>query len=76
MNTNATGNTNMVEAKLSSAMERWSVMIEYILIQDVNNLEAHAHELGQMLSVSELRRRHVILNLIPYNPTEVAEDYK
>lgn len=50
-----------------------SVMIEYILIKDVNDLECHAHELGQLLAS---RRDNIILNLIPYNPTTVAEDYE
>jgi adenine C2-methylase RlmN of 23S rRNA A2503 and tRNA A37 len=49
------------------------VMIEYILIKDVNDLESHALELAQLLSK---RRDHIILNLIPYNPTAVAEDYE
>jgi hypothetical protein len=49
------------------------IMIEYILIKDVNDLDEHAHQLGQLL-VS--RREHLLLNLIPYNPTEVAEDYQ
>ena len=49
-------------------MERWTgVMIEYILIDNVNNLPEHAHELGQLLSSSPLRLEHTILNLIPYN---------
>jgi 23S rRNA (adenine(2503)-C(2))-methyltransferase len=45
-----------------------SVMIEYILIRDVNDRDEHAHELCQLLLP---RREHVLLNLIPYNPTEV-----
>lgn len=49
------------------------IMIEYILIQDVNDLEEHAHLLGHLLRP---RREFVLLNLIPYNPTSVAEDYK
>jgi adenine C2-methylase RlmN of 23S rRNA A2503 and tRNA A37 len=49
------------------------VMIEYILIKGVNDLEEHAHELGRLLVP---RRDHILLNLIPYNPTEVAEDYE
>jgi hypothetical protein len=47
-------------------------MIEYILIHDVNDKDEHAHELAKLL---QSRREHVLLNLIPYNPTEVAEDY-
>jgi 23S rRNA (adenine(2503)-C(2))-methyltransferase len=49
------------------------VMIEYILIKDVNDLEEHAHLLGQLLLS---RRHHILLNLIPYNPTVVAEDFE
>jgi adenine C2-methylase RlmN of 23S rRNA A2503 and tRNA A37 len=48
------------------------IMIEYILIRDVNDLSEHAHELAQLLLP---RRGYVMLNLIPYNPTEVAEDF-
>jgi adenine C2-methylase RlmN of 23S rRNA A2503 and tRNA A37 len=47
--------------------------IEYILIKDVNDKPEHAHELGQLLSS---RRGHIILNLIPYNPTAVMESYE
>lgn len=49
------------------------VMIEYILIKEVNDQACHAKELAQLLLP---RRDHIILNLIPYNPTEVAEDYE
>lgn len=49
------------------------VMIEYILIKDVNDQECHALELAQLLNG---RKEHIILNLIPYNPTTVAEDYE
>jgi adenine C2-methylase RlmN of 23S rRNA A2503 and tRNA A37 len=45
-----------------------SVMIEYILIKDINDRDEHAHELCRLLAP---RRHHVLLNLIPYNPTEV-----
>jgi len=48
------------------------VMIEYILIKDINDRDEHAYELAQLLYP---RREHILLNLIPYNPTEVAEDY-
>ena len=48
------------------------VMIEYILIKDVNDRPEHAHELGQLL---RSRRGHILLNLIPYNPTEVCESF-
>ena len=49
------------------------VMIEYILIKDINDREEHAHELGRLLGP---RTAFVLLNLIPYNPTSVAEDYE
>lgn len=49
------------------------IMIEYILIKDVNDRNEHAHELAQLLYS---RRDFILLNLIPYNPTEVAEDYQ
>lgn len=49
------------------------VMIEYILIRDVNDKTEHAEELARLLAP---RRRYVMLNLIPYNPTEVAEDFQ
>lgn len=49
------------------------IMIEYILIGDVNDRDEHAHELAQLL---QSRRGYVMLNLIPYNPTEVAEDFR
>lgn len=49
------------------------VHVEYILIKDINDRTEHALELGRLLAV---RRDHVLLNLIPYNPTAVAEDYE
>lgn len=49
-----------------------TVMIEYILIKDVNDRPEHAHELGKLLGP---RRGNILLNLIPYNPTDVAEDF-
>ncbi|CAM9967718.1 unnamed protein product, partial [Ectocarpus fasciculatus] len=48
------------------------VMIEYILIKDVNDRTEHAHQLAALLAP---RREFIILNIIPYNPTEVAEDF-
>jgi sorting nexin-8 len=53
-------------------LSRQGVMMEYILIRDVNDRPEHAHELGQLLLP---RREYILLNLIPYNPTDVAEDY-
>eukprot|EP01041_Mallomonas_annulata_P011374 gene11374-23807_t len=61
----------------SKTLERYKkstcVMIEYILIKDVNDLPEHAHELGKLLYS---RRAYIILNLIPYNPTNVTENYQ
>lgn len=55
--------------------KRLTVMIEYILIKDVNDTPAHAHLLGALLKA---RRLEVLLNLIPYNPTDAgkAENYE
>ena len=62
--------------KLRRALEKWTgVMIEYILIDEINTLDIHAHQLGALLSANADRREHIILNLIPYNPTDVAEDF-
>eukprot|EP01114_Cavostelium_apophysatum_P005325 TRINITY_DN1615_c2_g1_i2.p1 TRINITY_DN1615_c2_g1~~TRINITY_DN1615_c2_g1_i2.p1 ORF type:complete len:454 (-),score=87.63 TRINITY_DN1615_c2_g1_i2:2-1363(-) len=47
------------------------VMIEYIVIDQVNNSMEVAHELGKLLS-----GKSVLVNLIPYNPTEVNEDFR
>ncbi len=49
------------------------IMIEYILIKDINVLPEHAHELGEVL---RSRREEILLNLIPYNPTDIAEDFE
>jgi hypothetical protein len=48
---------------------------EYILIRDINDLPEHAHELGRLINNS-IHKSHILLNLIPYNPTSVAEDYR
>lgn len=72
----------LTEAEVHAAISRGGgkrpnkvtgVMIEYILIKDVNDREEHARELGQLLSP---RWEHILLNLIPYNPTEVSEDFE
>eukprot|EP00039_Didymoeca_costata_P003194 m.65943 g.65943 ORF g.65943 m.65943 type:complete len:489 (+) comp11770_c0_seq1:289-1755(+) len=48
-----------------------NVLIEYVLISDINDSPETAHELGSLL-----QNRAIILNVIPYNPTEVPHDYK
>jgi hypothetical protein len=47
------------------------VMIEYIVIAQVNDSLEQARQLGELLS-----GRHVWINLIPYNPTEVGDKYQ
>jgi len=49
-------------------------MIEYILIKDINDSPEHAIELGELLCKSPYKQ-HILLNLIPYNPTAVAADF-
>jgi adenine C2-methylase RlmN of 23S rRNA A2503 and tRNA A37 len=49
------------------------IMIEYILIKGINDLPEHAEELGAVLKP---RRAEILLNLIPYNPTDIAEDFE
>ena len=44
---------------------RTRAMIEYCVLGGVNDEEAHAFELGELL-----RGRDVIVNLIPFNPTD------
>lgn len=47
------------------------IMIEYILIGDVNDQAETAHILGKLL-----HGKNVVINLIPYNPTEVEACFK
>ncbi|KAI9178876.1 hypothetical protein H9P43_005538 [Blastocladiella emersonii ATCC 22665] len=47
------------------------IMIEYILIRNINVAPETAHELGELL-----KDRSVILNLIPYNPTDTGKRYE
>jgi adenine C2-methylase RlmN of 23S rRNA A2503 and tRNA A37 len=70
----ASGGTNPVAsaASLKRQQKLCTVMIEYILIRDVNDRVEHAEALTQLLGP---RREYVMLNLIPYNPTEVTEEY-
>ena len=50
---------------------RRHVLVEYVLIADINDSLETAHELGLLL-----QGRDVLLNVIPYNPTQVPFDYK
>ncbi len=49
------------------------VMIEYILLAGLNDLPEIAHELGALLLPI---RDSILLNLIPYNSTDVKADFK
>lgn len=46
------------------------VMLEYILIGGVNDSVELAHELGALL---QSRKKYILLNLIPYNPTDAGD---
>lgn len=47
------------------------VLVEYVLIRDVNDSPKTAMALGALLG-----NRDVLLNVIPYNPTDVPFDYQ
>eukprot|EP00624_Nannochloropsis_granulata_P003506 evm.model.NODE_2782_length_4542_cov_19.882650.1 len=46
------------------------LFVEYVLLKNVNDRPEHAHELGVLLA-----GQTVIVNLIPYNPTDVAREF-
>ncbi|EGD80439.1 radical SAM domain-containing protein [Salpingoeca rosetta] len=62
---------NFIEHRSQVASRKSHVLIEYVLIDNVNSSEEVAHQLGRLLE-----GREVILNVIPYNPTDVPHDYK
>ncbi|CAN0029361.1 unnamed protein product, partial [Heterosigma akashiwo] len=47
------------------------VLIEYVLLRNVNTSIPIAHELGTLL-----QGKNVTVNLIPYNPTSVDEEFQ
>ncbi|EDQ87591.1 uncharacterized protein MONBRDRAFT_33245 [Monosiga brevicollis MX1] len=55
----------------TSRRRRTHILIEYVLIDEVNSTEEVAHQLGHLL-----KDRDVLVNVIPYNPTDVPHDYK
>ena len=67
--------TKVASITSARAQKDHLVMIEYILIKDINDKPEHARELVELLCGNN-RSKHVLLNLIPYNPTEVAEDFE
>lgn len=50
---------------------RKRILIEYVMLHEVNSSEKEAHELGGLL-----RGKDVLINLIPYNSTSVAANYR
>ncbi|KAJ3270512.1 sorting nexin [Terramyces sp. JEL0728] len=56
---------------VKSHNRRRHVLVEYVIIKDVNDSAEVAHELGTLL-----KGKDVLLNIIPYNPTDVPYDYK
>ncbi|KAF8820382.1 radical SAM domain-containing protein [Cardiosporidium cionae] len=59
---------------LTATMQRNQfIMIEYVLIADVNDSPSTAHDVGMLL---QPRLQRVLLNVIPYNPTNVPMNYR
>ncbi|CAM6106971.1 unnamed protein product [Calypogeia fissa] len=64
-------------SKLMAALDSYisvskrRVFVEYIMIGDINDTEEVAHRLGALL-----QSRQVVVNLIPYNPTNTIANYK
>ena len=56
---------------ITSINRKKHVLVEYVMIQDVNDSVETAHALGKLLQGKDM-----LLNLIPYNPTLVPFDYK
>ena len=65
------GKKDLDEDRISSYTA--TIMIEYILLHGVNDLPELAHELGRVLKP---RKNFILLNLIPYNPTDVGDAYE
>lgn len=59
-----------VDGYIASRANR-RLLIEYVLLEGVNDSDTHAHQMGQLL-----KDRAVIVNLIPYNATEVLAQYR
>lgn len=47
------------------------IFIEYIMLDDVNDEQQHAHQLGKLLETFE-----VVVNLIPFNPIGSLSNFK
>jgi hypothetical protein len=57
--------------RLRTTTKRRHVLIEYVLLSDLNDSSATAHELGALLQGLD-----VVLNVIPYNPTSVIRAFE
>lgn len=60
-----------LDEHLAMANKKREVLIEYILIDNVNDSDEMAHTLGGLL-----KGKAVKVNVIPYNPTSVNYDFK
>lgn len=49
------------------------IMIEYILLSGINDQPEHAQQLSELLAS---RKRHMTINLIPYNPVDEHSQYQ
>eukprot|EP00923_Selenidium_pygospionis_P017609 GHVN01030976.1.p1 GENE.GHVN01030976.1~~GHVN01030976.1.p1 ORF type:complete len:344 (-),score=95.93 GHVN01030976.1:221-1252(-) len=73
----ATHDLIQIQKQRSRKMERDQVILmQYVLIADVNDTPQVAAQVGALLGYGSLLHDKVMLNLIPYNPTEVPFDYR
>jgi adenine C2-methylase RlmN of 23S rRNA A2503 and tRNA A37 len=62
---------NMQNLNIKSVNRRKHVLVEYVMIKNVNDSEKTAHDLGRLLQNGDY-----LLNVIPYNHTDVPYDYE
>ncbi|KAJ3261276.1 sorting nexin [Chytriomyces hyalinus] len=51
------------------------ILIEYVLIENINSSVEVAHQLGQLFA-ARVDRKDILVNIIPYNPTDVIAAYE
>ncbi|KAI9343570.1 hypothetical protein BDR26DRAFT_858344 [Obelidium mucronatum] len=51
------------------------ILVEYVLIQDINSSAEVAHQLGQLFA-DRVAKKDILVNIIPYNPTDVIANYQ
>ncbi|KAJ3009376.1 UNVERIFIED_CONTAM: sorting nexin [Siphonaria sp. JEL0065] len=51
------------------------ILVEYVLIQDINSSSEVAHQLGQLFA-DRVAKKDILVNIIPYNPTDVIANYQ